>query len=222
MRIDLNERVFEELVHALLSLDTDMVVEVSKKALSLGANPIDIVDKGLGKGLRIIGEKYEEGELFVMHMLLAAYAVQRAIGDVIEPKIMELGKQRRSLGKVVIGTVEGDIHDIGKNIVATMLIVAGFEVHNLGRDVPVERFMEKVKEVNANIIAASTMVTPSMEVQRQIVEQVKKQGLRGKVRILVGGAQVTKDWVEEIGADGYGYNAVEAVRVAKRLMSIKK
>ena len=218
----MNERIFDELIHALLSLDTNEVVEASKKALSLGADPIDIVDRGLGKGLRIIGKKYEEGELFVMHMLLAAYAVQRAISDVIEPKIMELGKQRKSLGKVVIGTVEGDIHDIGKNIVATMLTVTGFEVHNLGRDVPVERFIEKAKEVNANIIAASTLVTTSMEIQRRIVEEVKKEGLRGKIRILVGGAQVTRDWAEEIGADGYGYNAVEAVRVAKRLLSKKK
>jgi len=210
----------EEIVNAVLSFDGDKVTEATRKALSQGQDPVKIVDE-LSKALGIVGKKFEDGEFFLMHLVAAAEPVQRVIKEVLEPEMMKKKEQRKSLGKVVLGTVSGDIHDIGKNIVGSMLFAAGFEVYDIGKDIPAEQFVAKAKEVNADIVGASALLSTSLPVQREIVEAVVAAGLRDRVKLIFGGAPVTEEWVKEIGGDGYADNAIEAVNVSKRLLKVE-
>jgi dimethylamine corrinoid protein len=210
----------EEIVNAVLSFDEDRVTEATRKALSQGQDPTKIVDE-LGKALRIVGKKFEDGEFFLMHLVAAAEPVQKVIKEILEPEMMKKNEQRKSLGKVVLGTVAGDIHDIGKNIVGSMLFAAGFEVYDIGKDVPPGQFVAKAKEVNANIVGASALLSTSLPMQREIVKGIVAASLRDKVKLIFGGAPVTEEWVKEIGGDGYADNAVEAVNVAKRLLRVE-
>ena len=209
----------EEIVNAVLTFDGDKVTEVTKKALKEGRDPVKIVDD-LTKALRIVGKKFEDGEFFLMHLVAAAEPVQRVIKDILEPEMLKKKEARKSLGKVVLGTVAGDIHDIGKNIVGAMLFAAGFEVFDIGKDIPPEQFVSKVKEVNANLVGASALLSTSLPMQREIVEGIVAAGLRDKVKLIFGGAPVTEEWVKEIGGDGYAENAMEAVNVAKKLLKV--
>jgi len=215
------EKIFEEISEAIQSFEEEKVLNAVKKALSLGVDPSEIIEKGIAKGLRIVGDKYERGELFLMHLVAAAEPAQKAVKELLEPEIKKKAGERKSLGKVVIGTVQGDIHDIGKNIVAAMLFAAGFDVIDLGKDVPAEEFAKKAKEVGANIVGASALLSTTLPVQKEIVEALKAMGIRDKVKTIFGGAPCTPEWVEEIGGDGYAENAIEAVKVAKRLIGVK-
>jgi corrinoid protein of di/trimethylamine methyltransferase len=209
----------EEIVNAVLTFDGDKVTEVTKKALKEGRDPVRIVDD-LTKALRIVGKKFEDGEFFLMHLVAAAEPVQRVIKDILEPEMLKKKESRKSLGKVVLGTVAGDIHDIGKNIVGAMLFAAGFEVYDIGKDIPPEQFVSKAKEVNANLVGASALLSTSLPMQREIVEGIVAAGLRDRVKLIFGGAPVTEEWVKEIGGDGYAENAMEAVNVAKKLLKV--
>jgi trimethylamine corrinoid protein len=211
----------DDLVNSVQTFDPDKVMEATNNALKAGIDPLKIIEDGLTKGLRIVGKKFEDGELFLMHLVAAAEASKKALNELIEPRLAQSKEERKSLGKVVIGTVAGDIHDIGKNIVASMLFAAGFEVHDIGKDIPVDQFINKSREVNANIVASSALLSTTMPVQRDIVKSLVGQGMRDKVRIMVGGAPVTENWAKEIGADGYAENAIEAVNVTKRLVGTK-
>jgi len=215
------ESIYEELANSVLSFDADKVVEASKKALEAKLDATEIIENGLAKGLKIVGKKFEDGELFLMHLVAAAEAVKKALSEVLEPELAKSKAERKTLGKVVIGTVAGDIHDIGKNIVAAMLFAAGFEIHDLGKDVPVEEFIRKTKEVKANIVGASALLSTTLPVQHEIVKALVAEGMRDKVKVMVGGAPVTEEWVREIGGDGYAENAVEAVKAAKKLLNIR-
>lgn len=210
-----------ELREAVLSYDTDTLISAVKRNLEKGVNALDIVN-ALTVVLREVGDKFQAGDLFLAELVAIAENVKTAISEILEPELRRIGGERKALGKVVIGTVHGDIHDIGKNIVASMLFAAGFEVHDLGKDVPVEEFIRKVKEVNANIIAMSALLSTTLPVQREVIEMLGREGLRGKVKVMVGGAPVTKEWAEEIGADGYGEDAIEAVKVAKTLVGVRE
>jgi trimethylamine corrinoid protein len=210
------EADLDSLVNAILSFDADKVIEATKRAVDDGVDPAKVIDDGLTKGLRIVGKRFEDGELFLMHLVVAAEASKKALSEILEPRMTGSTSQRKSLGKVVIGTVAGDIHDIGKNIVASMLFAAGFEVYDLGKDVPVEQFVDKAREVGSNIVACSTLLSTTMSVQRDVVKAVSTEQL--PVKTMVGGAPVTEDWAKEIGADGFGENAVEAVNVAKKVL----
>jgi len=210
----------EEIVNAVLSFDGDKVTEATKKALKQGQDPVKIVDE-LTKALRIVGKKFEDGEFFLMHLVAAAEPVQRVIKEILEPEMMKKKEARKSLGKVVLGTVAGDIHDIGKNIVGAMLFAAGFEVYDVGKDIPSDQFVSKAKEVNANLIGASALLSTSLPMQREIVEGTVNAGLRDKVKLMFGGAPVTEEWVKEIGGDGYAENAIEAVNVAKKILKVQ-
>jgi len=209
------------IAEAILEFDEEKLLKEVKEALDSGLDPVKVLEEGVAAGLRKVGELFEKGELFLMHVVVAAEAAKKAIEELIEPKIMEKGEKRKGLGKVVIGTVAGDIHDIGKNIVAAMLTAAGFEVYDLGKDVPVEKFIEKAREVQADIIAASALLSTSMPVQREIVKALEEASLKGRIKVMVGGAPVTEEWAREIGADGYGADAVEAVEVAKKLVGVE-
>jgi len=209
----------EEIVNAVLSFDGDKVNAAVKKALKEGRDPVKIVDE-LTKALRIVGKKFEDGEFFLMHLVAAAEPVQKVIKETLEPEMMKKQESRKSLGKVVLGTVAGDIHDIGKNIVGAMLFAAGFEVYDVGKDIPADQFVAKAKEVSANLVGASALLSTSLPMQREIVEGIVAAGLRDKVKLMFGGAPVTEEWVKEIGGDGYAENAIEAVNVAKRLLNV--
>jgi corrinoid protein of di/trimethylamine methyltransferase len=214
-----NQMMLDELANAVQTFDGEKVMEAAKKGLSAGIDPSLIIEQGIAKGLRIVGKKIEDGELFLMH-LVAAEPSQKAIKELLEPEIKKRKGERKSAGKVVLGTVTGDIHDIGKNIVGAMLIAAGFDVHDLGKDVPVKDFVKKAQEENASIIGASALLSTSLPVQAEIVKAFKAANMRDRVKLIFGGAPCTQEWVKEIGGDGYAESAVEAVNVIKQLMGI--
>ena len=210
----------DDIVNSVLSYDADKVTEATRKALKEDVDPVKIIDQ-LTDALRIVGEKFEAGELFLMHLVAAAEPVQRVIREILEPEMLKTHSQRKSLGKVVIGTVAGDIHDIGKNIVGAMLFASGFEVFDLGKDIPPEQFVNKTREVNANMVGASALLSTTLPIQREIVQKITTAGLRDKTKLIFGGAPVTQEWVQEIQGDGYGESAVEAVNIAKQLLKIE-
>lgn len=205
----------------ILTFDADRFVETVKKSVDQGYNPIVVVN-ALTEVLKEIGKRFENGEIFLVHLVAAGDAAKRATVEVLEPLITKTSEKRKSLGKVVIGTVAGDIHDIGKNIVAMMLFTAGFEVYDIGKDVPAEDFVKKTRESNADIVALSALLTTTLPSQRDVIEALKKAGLRKRVKVLVGGAPATVKWAEEVGADGYGEDAIEAVKVARKLLGVKE
>jgi len=203
----------------LLTFDSDKFVETIRKTIEQGHDPVKVVN-ALTEVLKEIGKKFENGEIFLVHLVVAGDAARRATVEVLEPLIKKSGEKKQALGKILIGTVAGDIHDIGKNIVAMMLFTAGFEVYDIGKDIPTDDFVQKTRELNPDMVALSALLTTTLPVQREVIEALKKAGLRDKVKVLVGGAPATAKWAEEAGADGYGEDAMEAVRIAKKLMGV--
>jgi len=204
----------------LLRFDADGFVATVRKTVDEGHDPLEVVN-ALTEALKEVGKKFENGEIFLVHLVVAGDSARRAAVEVLEPLIKKRGERRQVLGKVLIGTVAGDIHDIGKNIVAMMLFTAGFEVYDIGKDIPTDDFVQKTRELDPDIVALSALLTTTLPVQREVIEALKKAGLREKVKVLVGGAPATAKWAEEAGADGYGEDAVEAVRIAKKLLRVK-
>jgi 5-methyltetrahydrofolate--homocysteine methyltransferase len=199
------------------TLDSDKVSEVTAKLINEGANPIDVTN-AFAVVLREIGKRYESGELYLVELLAAGESARKAISEIVEPKLKQLGVKRETIGKVLLGTVEGDIHDIGKNIVAALLSSAGFEIIDLGKDVPVEKFVQGVRESKPHIVGMSALMTTSMIKQRDIIEALKKENLRRDIKIVVGGAPTSQEWAEEIGCDAYGADAIEALKICKSLV----
>jgi methylmalonyl-CoA mutase cobalamin-binding domain/chain len=214
------DQMTSQINEALLSFDEEKLSAVLKGFLSKGVSPIDVLNQTAG-ALREVGEKYEKGELYLVHLVAAGDTAKNAIKGVLEPAMKKADTKKKAVAKIVIGTVAGDIHDIGKDMVATMLFANGFEVYDLGKDIAAEEFARTAKQVGADIVAASAMLTMSMPEQREIIKALKKAGIRNKVKVMVGGATVSKDWVKEIGADGTADDAVQAVKVAKELLGIK-
>jgi corrinoid protein of di/trimethylamine methyltransferase len=210
--------IIENLRKAVLDLDVDRVASVAQEAVRLGIDPIEAIDDGLAKGVRTIGDKFAAGEAFLTELVMAGEAMKTGV-EVLRPVILQRKLQRKSTGIVVIGTVRGDIHDIGKNIVAVMLEAAGFEVNDLGVDVSSEAFLNKTKESKAQIVAMSALLTVTTPEQKSTVEAIEKAGIRKNVKVAVGGAAVTSEWAREIGAEGYSDNAVDAVELFKRLVA---
>jgi corrinoid protein of di/trimethylamine methyltransferase len=213
----MSQELFAAMRQSVIDGDPDTAVELAQRALAEGVDPLDAIDQGYVPGLHDVGEQFSCGDMFLPEMMLAARAMQRAVA-VLEPEMARRSSQRQVTGRVVIGTVKGDIHEIGKSLVGMMLSADGFEVHDLGVDVPPERFVEKAREVHADIVAISALLTTTMTGQRTVVDALAAAGLRPGVRVLVGGAPVTRSWAEEIGADGYGEDAVAAVAAAKALV----
>ena len=210
--------VIENLRKAVLDLDVDRVRAAAEEAVRLEIDPIEAIDEGLAKGVRTIGDKFATGEAFLTELVMAGEAMKAGV-EVLRPVILQRKLQRKSTGIVVIGTVRGDIHDIGKNIVAVMLEAAGFEVNDLGVDVPPEKFLDKTKESKAQIVAMSALLTVTTPEQKNTVQAIEKAGIRKNVKVAVGGAAVTPEWAREIGAEGYSDNAVDAVELFKKLVA---
>ena len=205
----------------LLTFDVEKFMATVKNSIKEGFSPTEVVN-ALTEVLKEIGRKYENGELFLVHLVSVGDMTKRVTNEVLEPLLKTGSEKRKFLGRIVIGTVAGDIHDIGKTIVATMLFSAGFEVLDLGKDVPVEEFVNKAKKTNADIVAMSALLTTTLPIQREVIEALKKSGLRNKVKVLVGGAPATAKWAEEIGADGYAADPIEAIKVAKNLLGLSQ
>jgi len=208
--------MLNELRDALINLDMDKTLELVKKAIDQGFKPIEIINS-MAEGMRVIGERFEKGEYFISDLIVSSEIFKEAM-NILEPLIMKEKEVVKPIGRVIIGTVEGDIHDIGKNLVATMLKVNGFELIDLGVDVPPQKFVEAVKQYNPDIVGMSALLTSTMMNMRKVIEALEKEGLRDKVKIIVGGAPITEEFAKRIGADAYGENAVVSVDICKKLM----
>ncbi len=211
------ENLIKEAIQSVVNGDEDAAATVANRVIAEGLSPIEVINEGFALGMIKVGDLFAKEAYALPEVLLSADAMQKAI-DLLTPHIPREAVKKK-LGIVVIGTVQGDIHDIGKRIVATMLEVYGFEVHDLGRDVPIEKFIEKTKEVNADIVAASALMTTTMVGQKLLQEALHEAGIRDKVKLMVGGAAVTQEWADQIGADGYAEEVTEAVEKARKFMS---
>jgi trimethylamine corrinoid protein len=212
------DEIIKAAKEAIHSFDADKAVEVAKKAIEEGVDPVEVIEKGFTVAMREVGDLFDQEKLFLPHVMAAAEAMKAAINE-LTPHIKAGAKTSEAMGTVVIGTIEGDIHSIGKDIVATMLKIAGFDVYDLGRDVPLTEFVNKAKEVNANIVGSSALMTTTMPNQKALEESLKRAGIREKVKTMVGGAPATQEWADKIGADAYAENASEAILKAKELVT---
>jgi corrinoid protein of di/trimethylamine methyltransferase len=210
----------DELKKLVLDFNMDRAEVVAKKAIEEGADPLDCAN-ALTEGIREIGDRFGTGELFLPDLVCASEVVKNAL-PVITKEIESRGGTRQTLGRVVIGTVFGDIHSIGKSMVSTLLFASGFEVIDLGINVKSAAFLSAVKEHNADILAMSALLTTTMIEQKNVIEGLKKQQMRDRVKVLVGGSPINKEFAQSIGADGYGPTAPEGVKIAKRLLGIKE
>ena len=195
--------------------DREKTLQITAEAISAGANPQDIIVHGLQAGMGVVGEKFSNGEYFLPDMLMAARAMKAAL-ELLKPSLKETGIP--TIGKVVIGTVEGDMHDIGKNVVATFLSGNGFEVFDLGLNVTVTKFIEEVSEKKPDILGMSALLTTTMPVMGRVIKALEEAGLRNNVKVIVGGAPVTQDYANYIGADAYAHDGGKAVPVCRQLL----
>lgn len=212
------EEVLAKLKTCIEELDEDLGTEAAKEAVELGLDPIEAISKGLGAGMQTQSDLFDEGEVFVPQLVVAADIFENAVG-IITADLSEEARSATSMGKVLICTVESDIHDIGKNIVKTMLSASGFEVIDLGRDVSSAEVVAKAEELKVDIIAGAALMTTTMPAQRDIINLLKEDGVRDQYKCMFGGAPVSPEWVKSIGADAYAENAAEAIDQAKRLMA---
>ncbi len=212
-----NGRLFEDMSKAVIDGLPDVARGLADEAVRAGVDPLEAIDRGFKPGMDIVGEGFASGELFIPDLMMSGEAMKAAIAT-LEPELMKRKQQREVLGQVVIGTVQGDIHEIGKTLVATMLAANGFEVHDLGVDVSSQQFVDAVREVNATIVGLSALLTTTILNQEDVILNLAEAGLRERVKVIIGGVPASPEWAEEIGADGYAENATEAVEVIKRLV----
>ena len=213
----MSEELFSKMAQSIIDGDSEAAEELAQQAVAAGIDPLEAITRGFVVGVTQVGEAFSCGDAFLPELVMAGEAMKTAVST-LEPEMARRGSQREMLGKVVLATVEGDIHEIGKSLVGTMLSASGFEVFDLGVDVPSTKIIAKAKEVQADIIAMSALLTTTMVKQKEVIEMLEKEGLHGKIKVMVGGAPVTRDWVHKIGADGTSEDAIGAVNVAKLLM----
>ena len=206
------------MARALILGDRDTVARKTQEGLDLGLDPKDLIFKGLIPGMDVVGEKFRRNEYYVPQVLLSARAMYAGL-DLLKP-LITASKTTEYVGTVVIGTAQGDLHDIGKNLVAMMLEGAGFKVHNLGRDVAPELFVAAVQEHRAQIVGISALMTTTMPAMKRTIDALVKAGLRDRVKVMVGGAPVSQAYADEIGADGYARDSTLAVVKAKELLGV--
>lgn len=210
-------QLLNDMKAAVLEGEIDNGIQLSNQALEAGADPLDCIENGFVVGINEVGRRYESGEMFLPELIAAAEVMKAAL-TILEPELKKKQQVRAVLGRVVIGSVQHDIHDIGKDIVASMLTAAGFEVVNLGVDVPGETFIANVKEFKPDLVGMSALLTTTMPEQKKVIQLLVQEGLRDKVKVMVGGAPVNREWAELINADGFAENAVSAVKMARSLV----
>lgn len=206
------QEILEKICDCVVSIDIKNIRALVKEAMAEGISPYDVLMRGMGKGMGIVGEKYEKGEYFLTELIGAGEVMKEGMVE-LTPHL-EAGRIEH-IGKVVLGTVRGDIHDIGKNIVGMLLGAAGFEVIDLGVDVPSKGFVEKVKETGAGIVGVSAMLTTTMGGIKDVVDELNREGLGKKVKVIIGGAPITDEYAREIGADAAAKDAAHGVRVCR-------
>lgn len=211
------DAILKQLAECIVDFDEESGLEAIEQGLAEGLSPVEMIEKGLSTGMLEVGTRFEDGEVFLPQVMLASTLMTKLVAKLQAG--IPADEKTESGGKVVLGTVEGDVHDIGKNIVKVLLQANGFEVYDLGRDAPLTSFIEKAQEVDADIVASSALMTGTMQFQATIEQMLKDAGLRDKVKTMVGGAPCTEHWAAKIGADAYAENASEAVLKARELMS---
>ena len=213
--------LFSTMRQSIIDGAPDTASSLAQQAVASGVAPIDAINNGYVPGMHDVGEQFAHGQMFLPDMMASAEAMRAAMA-VLDPELKKLGTERAMAGVVVLGTTKGDIHEIGKILVGTMLTAYGFRVHDLGVDVAADKFAAKVCEFNADIVGVSALLTTTMRNQKGVIEALEKAGVRGQVKVMVGGAPVTRRWAEEIGADGYAKDAMSAVELARELMQQKQ
>lgn len=209
--------ILETLKATIIDGDQAKIREMAQAALDAGIEPLTAVEGGLSKGMTVVGERFETGEAFLPELLMAAETFNAAM-EVLQPVLDAQKSGREPVGKVVIGSVKGDIHNIGKDIVATVLEIHGFQVTDLGVDVPSLNFIEEAEKTKADVIGLSAIMTTTMPYQQEVIETLKEKNLRDKYIVILGGGSVTQDWVNEIEADAYGKSAIDAVEKLNKLL----
>lgn len=215
-REELMQKAFEAIVEA----DEDMAVEVLDAGAAEGITAVDLLQEGFSKGMNELGDQFSRGEIFLPELIFAT-EVMKVVTDRVDEELAAKGDAGTEKGKIVIGTVEGDVHDIGKGICVSMLKASGFEVYDLGREVPADEFIAKAEEVNADIIGTSALLTTTMTVQQELENKLNEKGIRDKYATMVGGSPVTKRWAEKIGATAYSEDASECCQVALDILANK-
>jgi len=209
---------FEAMANKVISGDVDVVTELTKKAVDEGEKPLDIINKGLMKGMNVVGERFKAGDMFIPEVLMSAKAMGAGM-EIVKP--LFVGGEVPSQGKVVLGTVKGDLHDIGRRLVGMIMESGGMVVEDLGIDVSPEKFVEAVKEKKPDIVGMSALLTTTMLAMKDTIEILEEEGLRDSVKVIIGGAPVTSDFAEEIGADGWAPDAITAKELAMQLIGGK-
>ena len=212
---------FSAMRQSIIDGAPDTASNLAQQCVTDGIAPIDAINNGYVPGMHEIGEQFARGQMFLPDMMASAEAMRAAM-SVLDPELRRLGTERPMSGVVVLGTTKGDIHEIGKILVGTMLTAHGFQVHDLGVDVAGEKFAAKARELKADIVGVSALLTTTMRNQKSVVEALEKEGVRSTVKVMVGGAPVTRRWADEIGADGYAKDAMSAVALAQELMLQKR
>ncbi|UCD70586.1 MAG: corrinoid protein [Syntrophobacterales bacterium] len=215
------EEIFERLSFSIVKADKEMAQEAAQEIIKQKIDPIEAIEKGLSKGMDIIGERFSKMEAFLPELMMAAQTFDTAM-EILEPEIAAQKKEVTTRGTIVMGTVKGDVHNIGKNIVTMMLKIGGFDVHDLGVDVSPLSFVEAAQKNHADIIALSSLMTTTMPGQREVIEVLKEMGLRDQYCVIVGGGPVNQQWADQIGAEGYGETAADAVLLARDLLAERK
>lgn len=208
---------FSAMRQSIIAGAPDTASQLAQQAIAAGTAPLDAINNGFVPGMHDVGEQFARGRMFLPDMMASAEAMRAAMG-VLEPELKRQGGERPMAGVVILGTTKGDIHEIGKTLVGTMLTAHGFRVHDLGVDVSGEKFAAKAQELGADIVGISALLTTTMRNQKAVIEALEKSGLRSQIKIMVGGAPVTRRWADEIGADGYAKDAMSAVALARELM----
>lgn len=213
----MSEVLYKQMAQAVIDGDDDEAIALAQQALDQGVDPLEAINKGYTAGMDVVGELYSTGDYFLPDLILGGEAMKAAL-VALEPALKASGQVRVVLGTVVLGSVKGDIHEIGKSLVGSMLSANGFEVYDLGIDIEADEFVTKAREYNADIVALSALLTTTMLHQRDVIELLAEAGFRDRVKVMVGGSPVTQGWADQIGADGFAEDAAGAVVVAKKLM----
>ncbi len=213
------DELYDQMKQSVIDGEAEIAEELAAKGLAAGLPPADILDKGFVKGIEEVGDLFGRGEFFLPELVQGAEAMKAAVA-VLQPALDASGGGRKTMGTALAGTVAGDIHEIGKTIVCSMLSAAGFTVTDVGCDVPVETFVGKVKELKPDLLLLSALLTTTMPNQQKTIEALKSAGLREGVKVMIGGAPTTRAWADEIGADGYAEDAIEAVATAKGILGV--
>jgi corrinoid protein of di/trimethylamine methyltransferase len=212
----MSRAIYDKLAQAVIDGEVEDAEELARQALELGLDPLTCINEGLTKGIKRVGELFSSGEFYLPELVIGADVMKAALA-ILEP-VMLAGQNRDFVGKVVLGTVKGDLHEIGKTLVGTMLIANGFQVIDIGVDKSSEDFIVAIQESQASIVGASALLTTTMLQQRKLIEALEEAGLRDQVKVMVGGAPVTANYAKDIGADGYAEDAISTVDLAYRLI----